>query len=97
MDHKYTHQLGAVKLNRVCLDYLLPISPVTSTVVTSVWGYTGACCKRSGVYHRGVTALIEISVSPLKTRREVLWFQVAQRLDLSEILTDAIPEHDCCF
>lgn len=94
LEPKYTHQLGAIKLNGVCLDYLLPMSPVACAAVTSMWGGMGTYCKHSGVYYCSVTAPIAASVFPFRTRRGVLWFQVVQRLDLNEILTDTIPECD---
>lgn len=53
LDPKYTHRLGVIKLNRVCLDYLLPISLVTCTAVTPAQGGQIAYCKCSGVYYSG--------------------------------------------
>lgn len=94
LNSKYTHQLGVIKLIGVCLDYLLPVSPVTCAATTLVWGGMGAYCKCSGVHYHGVTAQIGASVFLLRTRCGVLWFQVAQKLDLNEILTDTIPECD---
>lgn len=94
MNPKYTDQLGVIKLNGVCLGYLLPLSAVTCAAAASVQGGMGAYCKHSGVYCRGVTAQIGASVFPLMTRHGVLWFQVAQRLDLNEILIDTVPECD---
>lgn len=74
------------------MEYLLAVSPVTCAAVTAVWGGMGTYCKCSGVYYCGATALIGASVFPLRTRHGVLWFQIGQRLDLNEILTESIPE-----
>lgn len=37
LNPKYTHQLGVIKLNGVCLCYLLSVSPVTCAAVTPGW------------------------------------------------------------